>query len=112
MDRTALLALLLANHNEDLTRNPEGGDGAHVFQVWEDGEMTLTKAGSLYGQRGLHMIQSGHPELRANPLDFGPTAYKNSAGHSRVCIPFALEPQVVELIWGVRTEAIAAKRGY
>jgi len=31
-----------------------------VYQVWEDGEVTLTKCGSLLGQRDLHMICPGH----------------------------------------------------
>ena len=27
-----------------------------LYEFWEDGELTLTKAGDLYRQRGLHMI--------------------------------------------------------
>lgn len=30
-----------------------------VCQLWEDGEITLQKAGDLYGQRNLHMIVPG-----------------------------------------------------
>lgn len=47
------------------TESPEGKDiiaksgGGHVLQVWEDGELTSTKGGELYGQRTLHRI--GYP---------------------------------------------------
>jgi hypothetical protein len=30
-----------------------------VYQVWEDGEITLQKSGSLLWKRGLHMIEAG-----------------------------------------------------
>src|SRR3990167_4325166 len=33
--------------------------GGHVLQVWEDGELTSTKGGELYGKRTLHRI--GYP---------------------------------------------------
>lgn len=42
---------------------PEARDiiakGGHVLQVWEDGELTSTKGGELYGKRTLHRI--GYP---------------------------------------------------
>lgn len=28
-----------------------------VYEVWEDGEVTLTKGGDLYGRRNLHTIE-------------------------------------------------------
>ena len=28
-----------------------------LYQVWEDGEVTLTKCGCLYGQRNVHTIE-------------------------------------------------------
>jgi len=31
-------------------------DGGMVYQVWQDGEITLQKAGSLLWQRSLHQI--------------------------------------------------------
>lgn len=31
----------------------------HVWQVWEDGEITLQKCGELLWQRNLHMISCG-----------------------------------------------------
>jgi len=36
-----------------------GAGGDHVLQVWEDGELTSTKGGELYGKRTLHRI--GYP---------------------------------------------------
>jgi hypothetical protein len=30
-----------------------------VYEVWSDGEITLTKSGDLYGQRNLHCIEPG-----------------------------------------------------
>lgn len=30
-----------------------------VYEIWEDGEITLTKSGDLYGQRNLHCIVPG-----------------------------------------------------
>ena len=97
MNRDTLLALLLANHNEDLLHSPEGGDGAHVCQVWEDGEITSQKAGYLLHQRHLHTLSVPHPELVANPLPL-PLAMYN---HQCVCIPFAIYDQVKALLWGV-----------
>lgn len=35
----------------------------HVYQFWDDGEVTSTKCGSLLGQRTLHMI---HPPITSN----------------------------------------------
>jgi hypothetical protein len=34
-------------------------EGSHVCQIWEDGEVTMTKAGSLYGQRRCSVISVG-----------------------------------------------------
>lgn len=36
-------------------------EGGHVYEIWEDGEVTLTKCGSLYGHRNLHMMKMGEP---------------------------------------------------
>lgn len=33
-----------------------------LYSVWEDGEVTLEKASSLFGMRTLHCIVPGHPE--------------------------------------------------
>ena len=39
-----------------------------VYQVWEDGEITLQKGGSLLWQRNLHCIEPGD-ERKALPRD-------------------------------------------
>ena len=31
----------------------------HVYEVWEDGEITITKGGDLYGMRNLHVLRFG-----------------------------------------------------
>lgn len=49
-----------------------------VYQVWEDGEVTLTKCGSLLGQRNLHMIYPGHPRA-AVPVSLFP--HRTTNGH-------------------------------
>lgn len=35
---------------------PEAINNAMVYEVWNDGEITLTKGGDLYRQRSLHSI--------------------------------------------------------
>ena len=42
------------------------GEGTHVTELWEDGEMTSTKSGDLYGRRLLH--QSVEPWLPRNEV--------------------------------------------
>jgi hypothetical protein len=39
-------------HNEDNAKSPH----SHVYQVWQDGEITLQKCGPLLWQRNLHLI--------------------------------------------------------
>ncbi len=74
-----VLALCLGVHNPELAKQ-EG----HVSQVWEDGEHTSQKGGSLLGQRTLHTFAAGgaHPELTAFLLEHFPC--KNSSGHAYV----------------------------
>jgi hypothetical protein len=46
-----------------------------VYEVWQDGEITLTKGADLWRQRGLHCIRMGvRPEL-AMPVSCMPTRY-------------------------------------
>ena len=45
--------------------------GSMVYQVWEDGEVTLQKSGSLFNLRTLHLISSGRPD-KALPDDIMP----------------------------------------
>lgn len=43
-------------------------DNTHVLEVWEDGELTSTKCGDLYGHRNLH--QNAEPILPAGQVLF------------------------------------------
>lgn len=74
-----ILDRLAAAHNPALA-DVEG----HLYQVWQDGEQTLTKCGSLLGFRKLHMIRYGmaHEELQKAALEVMPPA--NSLGNSSV----------------------------
>lgn len=56
---------LIAMHNHPELAEKEG----MVYEVWEDGEVTLTKSGPLLRQRGLHCIQPGRTE-EAIPLEW------------------------------------------
>jgi hypothetical protein len=40
--------------------NPLAQADSMVYEVWEDGEITLTKGADLYGHRGLHTITYGN----------------------------------------------------
>jgi hypothetical protein len=44
-------------NNDDLARVK----CSHVYQIWEDGEITLQKCGPLLWARHLHMMQYGEP---------------------------------------------------
>lgn len=39
---------------------PEAKAQSMVYSVWEDGEITIEKGGSLFGQRNLHCVAPGH----------------------------------------------------
>lgn len=58
MNRSELIAFIAKAHKPELAKV----EGGHVYQVWNDGELTLTKAGSLLGSRTLHMIMPGNPD--------------------------------------------------
>ena len=45
-----------------------------VYEVWEDGEITLTKGGDLYGMRNLHVQRYGD-ESKALPFDSMPVRF-------------------------------------
>jgi len=49
------VAAFILSVNDKSLSEEEG----HVYQVWEDGEITLQKCGSLLGQRNLHCITPG-----------------------------------------------------
>jgi hypothetical protein len=41
-----------------------------VYQIWEDGEITLTKSGALLGQRTLHCMSYGESAKSVDPMIF------------------------------------------
>lgn len=53
-----LKALIASKHHPELATQP-----GMVWQVWEDGELTLQKSGELLWQRNLHCIVPGIPSL-------------------------------------------------
>lgn len=56
--------------------NPEALKESMVYELWNDGEVTLTKGGDLFRQRNLHCIEPGcMPSL---PVDLFPI--KNADG--------------------------------
>lgn len=62
---------------------PAAREQLMVYEVWEDGEVTLTKGADLYGRRNLHMIEHGFDH--ALPIDALPLPAGN--GHARImCI--------------------------
>lgn len=49
---------------EELSFDPRETDDSHAYELWEDGEITMTKAGQLYGLRNLHqMIGPFRPKM-------------------------------------------------
>ena len=64
-------ALVAAHHKPDLAK------GSMVYQVWEDGELTLQKGGDLLWQRTLHVDRMGSAR-KALPVEWFPC--KNSSG--------------------------------
>lgn len=51
-----------------------------VYEIWEDGEITLTKSGDLYRQRSLHTIVPGIPDLNV------PLPVQGVKGHSSMVV--------------------------
>ena len=49
-------------------------DGDMVYEVWEDGEITITKGGDLYCQRSLHLLKAGDVS-KALPSESMPVRY-------------------------------------
>jgi hypothetical protein len=65
---------LLSHHKPELVAY------VMVYEVWEDGEITLTKGGELYRQRTLHCIEPGNPN-KAWPIELFPV---NNGSHGYV----------------------------
>lgn len=76
MNQQAKIAAVNALHQ------PEAYAQDMVYEVWEDGEITLTKGGTLYGQRNCHMIAFG-----STAKSLGADALVNKNGrHSSIAV--------------------------
>lgn len=51
-------ARLIAMHDPTAHETP-----GHQYEVWNDGEITTTKAGDLFRARTLHMLRPGNPDI-------------------------------------------------
>lgn len=79
MNYADILRAVLSLHN------PHNCNDPMVYQVWEDGEITLTKGGDIFGQRNLHMQQYGHPHIS---LEFHALPYKTEKHSSILCASY------------------------
>jgi len=82
-------AELHAAHNPALRDN----DGSHVFLLWSDGEITMTKGGSLFMQRSMFTVAPAilHPDMM-DVKHWFPTYGEHEAEYDRV--RNELEPEV------------------
>lgn len=71
-----IIEMMTAHHKPEL-RHEEG----KVIELWNDGEITSTKSGSLYGQRNEHMIL--HPFLQDKYADHFREAMLDAGFESR-----------------------------
>lgn len=81
----AMIKLIAAIEQEcDSTSDPASDDyhKTHAVFVYSDGEIAMTKAGPLYGQRRLHMISS---PLSMDPIPVLHDAMKKMA-HSIITV--------------------------
>jgi len=71
-DLASIHELIKLAHNPELAKV----ECDHVFQIWEDGEITMQKCGSLLWHRTLHRVVGGIDGLRlALPADHGVHCY-------------------------------------
>ena len=87
---------LIAQHSNDALAAEEGG---HVYQIWEDGEITLQKSGSLLWQRNLHCIERGFAEENVLPLSAFPHRHRESHAFAYVSKEGAYEIRAALLEW-------------
>lgn len=79
-------------------------ENSHVYEIWEDGELTLQKCGSLYGQRNLHQIQQpfikGNTTFSINALAFPEELQNRSGSHACIAVNSEEEVKVARrLLW-------------
>lgn len=78
---------------------PEHQADNMVYQVWEDGEITLQKGGSLWGQRTLHTIAFGGG--KSIPIESMPKQ-NYDCSHGYVIVGSNEEAEAVrQLIFGI-----------
>ena len=75
---------------------PEHKADPMVYEVWEDGEITLTKGGELYGQRNLHCIWPGDMTKSIPPNEFGPEYQR--FGHARIIVGSSKEAELARKV--------------
>lgn len=81
---------------------PEHKADGMVYQVWEDGEITLQKGGSLFGQRTLHTIEQEHT---LKSIDPNRMPNINRSGHGYIIVGSYEEAQEARaLIFSVNNE--------
>ena len=71
MNDNELRELISANSNPELAK-----EFGMVYQVWEDGEITLQKSGDLLWQRNLHSIYLGDTSASI-PIEWFPHTVRN-----------------------------------
>lgn len=82
---------LVERNKPELSTTP-----GHVVEVWEDGEITITKSGDLYGQRGLHQMMPPHRLFREVKMNLPIKEHS----HSRVCVTLGEGDEFQKLLWG------------
>ncbi len=65
-----ILKVIGLHHNPD-----EWHKSGHVYQIWEDGEITLQKCGEWFNQRNLHCISGGGSRIVPMPIKAGNHSY-------------------------------------
>lgn len=86
---------LIQKHSNDALAEQEG----HVYQIWEDGEITLQKSGPLLWQRNLHCIEMGFTDPDVLPLDAFPHRFRESHAFAYVSKEGAYEIRAALLEW-------------
>lgn len=92
-----ILEPMVADNDTEEAKEIIHNDKTHVAEMWEDGEITSTKSGDLYGRRSLH--QQAPPLLADGQLWEVP----DNRDHKRRVI---IDPKAREIIEALH-EAIA-----
>lgn len=91
------VADLIKQHSDDSLSLKEG----HVYQIWEDGEITIQKSGSLLNQRTLHIVAPAF-DGKAAPLSIFP--HRNSCKHGWAYVTQEAAYTIRLAIWEVYVE--------